>query len=259
MNNVLICYGLFSVNHYYFCHKYYRIVLKQLEPDRKIFAIVVAGGHGRRFGSDLPKQYLPLDNDMVLTHTLRNFRSVIPADNIITVIAPAMEDFWTSACRESGFHAGPIAHGGATRWESVRNGLMALRDVGPDDFVLVHDAARPFADAALISRVVKALEQGADGAIPVVPVTDSLREVTEDGSSRPVDRSAFRAVQTPQGFVASKLTAAFALPYSPRFTDEATMMQEAGYGNIVLVDGDPRNFKITRPIDLILARAILQQ
>ena len=217
--------------------------------------IIVAGGSGTRIGTDLPKQFLYLDNKPILAHTLQKFRELFPTDHIITVVAESMTEYWLSECRKLGIDPGPLAMGGSSRWESVKNGIAAVNTPGIK-YLLVHDAARPFVTTRVIKDIVEALANGHQGAIPVVNLTDSIRQITPTGSV-PVDRSALRAVQTPQGFQADKLAAAFSLPYRPEFTDEATMMQVAGFNDIALTQGDEANIKITRPLDLQIAHLLI--
>ncbi len=225
----------------------------------KTYAIIVAGGTGSRFGSSVPKQFLDLCGSPVLCHTLRAFRAVIPAENIVTVISRTMEEFWLDICAAAGIEPGRIAYGGDTRWQSVKNGLESLGDIPGDATVLVHDGARPLVTPDFIAEISGALcAAGADGVIPAIPLTDSIRQLADDGThSVAVDRARFRAVQTPQAFPAARLKQAFALPYRPEFTDEASMMAAAGFTDIRLVAGSERNLKITRPVDLAVARYFL--
>lgn len=201
--------------------------------------IIAAGGVGSRFGSSTPKQFCLLDGEPVLHHAWRRFAEVLPGACVVTVIDPA----WAGYAPPGSITARP----GRTRWESVRNALEACRDVEAD-VILVHDGARPLPSAAMIRRVADACGSH-HGAIPVVAVTDSLRRA--DGS--PVNRADFRAVQTPQGFRADLLRRAYLLPERADFTDDASVMTAAGFGDIAMVDGDPRNIKITHPLDLKIA------
>lgn len=221
-----------------------------------VYAVIVAGGTGSRFGGNLPKQFATLGGEPVLMHTLKVFRKSLPVERIVTVLGEGMDAYWQKECERFGFETGPLVTGGSSRWQSVRNGFESL-NLLPDDIVLIHDAARPFVNRRIIDDVVAAVQKGADGAIPVVPVTDSIRRLNADGTSSALDRSSLRAVQTPQAFSAGKLADAFRLPYSPVFTDEASMMEAAGYHSIVLVEGKKENFKITVPADLLLAEEIL--
>ena len=141
-----------------------------------------------------------------------------------------------------------VVAGGASRAESVRAGLAALP--GDATHVLVHDAARPLTSPELVQRVLAALESGADAAVPVVPVTDTLRTV----GGNPVDRSGYVAVQTPQGFDLDVLRAAHS--EGGEATDDATLVSLNG-GTVVHVDGDVRNIKITVSQDIPIAEALL--
>lgn len=221
----------------------------------QVKVIIVAAGTGSRFGADCPKQYCIMDGRPVLMTTIDSFRIALPEAEIVVVISENMQDFWQSLCEQYEFTSPRIVFGGATRWESVRNGLSAIWPTHPDAVVLVHDGARPLIPSEMIHRVVDGA-RNSDGAVPVIPVTDSLRKVTSGGSES-VERSLYKAVQTPQGFRCSKLWAAYALQYSPIFTDDASVMEYAGYKDIKLVDGDRRAMKITNPDDIRIAELML--
>lgn len=197
---------------------------------------MVAAGSGDRYGG--PKQYERLGDRRVLDWSLGAARAA--CDGVVVVVHP------DRAADEEGVDA--VVAGGATRSESVRAGLAAV----PEDaeVVLVHDAARPLAPAAMWRRVVDAVRAGADAAVPAVPVVDTLREV--GGST--VDRSRFVAVQTPQGFRAAALRSAHA--GGGDATDDAALVEAAG-GMVLVVDGDPAAAKITRPHDLRVLEAFL--
>ncbi len=203
---------------------------------RQVWAIVVAAGAGNRFGG--AKQFEPLAGRRVLDWSLDAARAA--ADGVVAVVAEGCPD-------EPGADATVV--GGATRSGSVRAGLAAV----PEDaeVVVVHDAARPLAGVSLFAAVVAAVEGGADAAIPVVPVTDTLRRV--DGG--PVDRDTLVAVQTPQAFAARPLRDAHA--GGAEATDDATLVEAAG-GEVATVAGDPHNLKITSPDDLLVAEALLR-
>lgn len=222
------------------------------------YIIVVAAGSGSRFGSDIPKQYCLLDGRPVVMHAIDRLRNAVPGAKTIIVISPADEAMWRQLCATYRFDSPTIAFGGSSRWESVKNGLAAIpSDAKPNSVVLIHDGARPLVDASTVKRVCGATVN-TDGAIPAVAVTDSLRKLEDNGiSSEPVDRGAFRAVQTPQGFTLWRLREAYALPYQSYFTDDASVMAEAGFDNVFLVEGNPDNIKITNPRDIAIAEAIL--
>lgn len=220
-----------------------------------ISVIVVAAGSGSRFRSEVPKQFCLLDGCPVVVHALRRLREALPSAQIIIVISPGESSRWAGISGAYGLDGVMVANGGASRWESVRNGLSLVHPGA--DVVLVHDGARPLVDAPTVRRVVNAARVS-DGAIPVVDVVDSLRVVNSDGTSAPVDRSVYKAVQTPQGFPAAKLREAYTLPFSTLFTDDASVMAAAGYGDISLVEGAVSNLKITNPLDLDVARVFLR-
>lgn len=221
----------------------------------KVCHIIVAAGSGSRFGSTLPKQFCDLDGRPLLMTTIERMRSVSDGAAILLVLSEGFVDWWADECRECGFVSPPVVVGGATRWHSVKNALAALPE--GVDIVTVHDGARPVVTARVVESVVSAVASGAHGAIPVVPVTDSLRCVDADGGSHAVDRSGFRAVQTPQGFRADELVAAYSRDYRPEFTDDASVMEHAGYSPLQLVDGDPANIKVTHPFDMAVAAMLL--
>lgn len=218
---------------------------------KKIYIIVVAAGSGSRFGSDMPKQYCMLDSKPVLCHTIDRLLKAVPSAIIITVVSADMADYWSRLATMYGTTTGIIVAGGSSRWESVRNALAAIDDYD-DTIVLVHDGARPLVDRETVINVIDAVRHGSS-AVPVVPVTDSLRHITPDGYSQAVNRSEYRAVVTPQGFRLGDLTQAYRLPYSSSFTDDASVMSAAGFTDTVLVTSQPSNIKITNPGDLALA------
>jgi 2-C-methyl-D-erythritol 4-phosphate cytidylyltransferase len=200
------------------------------------WAIVVAGGSGERFGER--KQYLPLGGERVLDWSLRAAASA--ADAVVLVVPADRVD-------EPEPLATIVVAGGPTRSASVRAGLAV---VPPDaDVILVHDAARPVPVPGVWERVRAAVDEGADAAVPAVPVADTLREV----GGGTVDRSRFVAVQTPQAFRAVALRAAH--EPQPEGTDDASLVEAQG-GRVVVVDGDPANLKITTPLDLSVAELL---
>ncbi len=220
--------------------------------------IIVAAGSGTRFGSELPKQFLPLCGQPVLAHAIDAFRKALPEARIITVLSSSMTHLWNNLCLSHGIEPTEIVAGGESRWESVKNAIEAIADAPPSSIVLIHDGARPLVDNGIITRAVAAA-RNTDGAIPAIPVTDSLRRLNSDEvHSEPVDRAPFRAVQTPQAFSLWRLREAYKLPYQPGFTDDDSVLAEAGFSNIVLVEGSPRNIKITTPVDMLLAEAIIK-
>lgn len=209
----------------------------------KVINIIVAAGSGSRFGSALPKQFCLLQGEMVLNHAIRRIEQATTGAVTVVVLSEAFMDMAPGRM---------AVCGGASRWESVKNALMATADMDAD-VITIHDGARPLPSAAMIRRVIEACGCH-QGAIPVVEVTDSLRRA--DGT--PANRAEFRAVQTPQAFRSDLLRKAYELPFHPDFTDDASVMSAAGFTDIALVDGDPMNLKITRPADIDIAEIYLK-
>jgi 2-C-methyl-D-erythritol 4-phosphate cytidylyltransferase len=197
-----------------------------------IAAIVVAGGSGQRFGG--PKQFTVVNGRTLAAWAVRACRTV--ADRVVLVV-PADYD-------GDGEGADLVTVGGATRSASVRAGLAQLP---PADIIVVHDAARPNASAALFQRVVDAVRAGADGAVPGVPVTDTLKRVDAGVVTETIDRETVVAVQTPQGFRDASLRAAH--ERGDDATDDAGLVERWG-GLVVVVTGEPLNRKVTEPGDL---------
>lgn len=219
-----------------------------------IYNIIVAAGSGSRFGASLPKQYCLLNSRPVLMHTIENMRKALPDSHIVLVLNKDFIDYWAELCEEYSFVSPTIVEGGDTRWQSVKNAIDEIP--AEAQIITVHDGARPIVNPMMVGRLIDALDN-APGAIPVVSVTDSLRQVNENGSV-PVDRSQFKAVQTPQAFHADKLKEAYSLPYSTTFTDDASVMAAMGH-DVVLVEGDTYNIKITHPLDIEIAQLYLRQ
>lgn len=219
-----------------------------------VHVIIVAAGSGLRFGTPLPKQFCDLEGRAVVMHTIDAFRHLLPDAKLTLVISATMRELWQRLCAESGYESPHIAYGGATRWESVRNALSETSAYA-SDIIMVHDAARPVISSKMIGRILAGFDEEGkiDGVIPAVAVTDSLRLVGADGRSESIDRNRLRAVQTPQAFIGYKLRKAYELPYRDTFTDDASVMEAAGYDNLLLVDGCTSNIKITNPGDMELA------
>lgn len=212
----------------------------------KILNIVVAAGSGTRFGADRPKQFCLLEGETVVSHAVRRLRAATGNAPTVVVVSPGYEDEVPDGCL--------VAHGGATRGESVRNALRAIEGMTAD-VILVHDGARPLPSRRSINCAIEACRTH-QGAIPVVPVIDSLRRAS-DGA--PVNRADFRCVQTPQAFRADLLRQAYKLTEGEEFTDDASVMTAAGFGDIALTEGSPQNLKITLPLDLEIASIYLKR
>lgn len=223
----------------------------------KTIAIIVAGGSGTRFGAQLPKQFLQLGGKPILMRTIESFsQALIGREHEILVTLPADQtDLWRDLCGQYAF-AVPhrVVAGGETRWHSVKNAIDSIADPDGVDLIAVHDGVRPMVTVDLINRVLESARR--DGAaIPVVTLNDSVRQIAGT-VSHALDRSTLRAVQTPQAFHARLLLDAYSQPFQPTFTDDASVVERLG-SPVTLVESDPNNLKITRPIDLVLAEYLL--
>jgi 2-C-methyl-D-erythritol 4-phosphate cytidylyltransferase/2-C-methyl-D-erythritol 2,4-cyclodiphosphate synthase len=218
---------------------------------RRIAALVVAAGRGTRAGDGLPKQYRAIGGRPVLAHVLDIFSAHPAIDTVCVVIDAANEALFREA---AGVHAARIltALGGATRQASVEAGLAVLgAGATSPDIVLVHDGARPFVTDDLIDRAIAAIVSGNPAAVPGVAVTDTVKSV--DAANRVTltpDRSALRAIQTPQAFAFDPFVAAHraAAGTGLSVTDDAAIMEAAGHP-VLVFDGDLGNIKLTYPAD----------
>ncbi len=210
-----------------------------------VAAVVVAAGQGQRFGG--AKQFATLGAETVAAMSVRAARSV--ADLVVLVVPEGYAG--------AGEGADLVVTGGSTRAASVRAGLGECADA---DVIVVHDAARPLASPALFERVVAALAHGADGAVPALEVTDTVKRVEREGESLVVvatlERSELVTVQTPQAFRREALVAAHAGRNDA--TDDAALVEAAG-GRVVAVTGEERNLKITGPEDVARLEGWLEQ
>ncbi|MCC3280253.1 2-C-methyl-D-erythritol 4-phosphate cytidylyltransferase [Arthrobacter sp. zg-Y40] len=241
---------------------------------RRIGVVVVAGGSGQRLGYGIPKAAVPLAGEPMLAHTLRAVSAAGIASAVVVAV-PAGDYVMRGICAAPEFTAPGCpdlraVDGGASRPESVRAALAVLpQDL---DAVLVHDAARALTPPEVFLRVAAALADGAQAVIPAVPVVDTIKD-TEPvqpaagaGAARRVtgtpDRSRLRAVQTPQGFEAALLRRAhdaalsFDEAQAASVTDDAMLAESLGV-EVYVVEGSQLSLKITTPLDMVLAEAIL--
>ncbi|GAB3131065.1 bifunctional 2-C-methyl-D-erythritol 4-phosphate cytidylyltransferase/2-C-methyl-D-erythritol 2,4-cyclodiphosphate synthase [Novispirillum itersonii] len=212
----------------------------------KVAVVVVAAGRGSRFGSTIPKQYLPLNGQPLLRHSLAAFCAHPAVRGVVTVIHPDDQALYEVAA--AGLTVLPPVHGGAERQDSVRKGLEAL-DGKNFDAVLIHDAARPFISRRVIDSLLTALKETA-GAIPGLPVVDTVKKV--DGDRRIVatqPREGLWRAQTPQAFRFAEILAAHRHFADRALTDDAAVLEAAG-GTVVMVEGDPGTLKVTTRDDL---------
>jgi len=218
-----------------------------------VWAVIVAAGRGERLGLDRPKAFANLRDRPLLAESLERLEASDWIDSIVVAAPPDWEEPVILLAEELG--CGKVVEsvaGGATRAASVR---AALAEVSEDAaVVLVHDAARPIVPEEVIERLLTALNEGWDGAIPVLPLPDTVKRVEGDQVIETVDREGLAMVQTPQAFVASALRDAVA---SGGEASDCSALVEARGGRIKAVPGDPRLVKITEPADLELVASWL--
>lgn len=217
--------------------------------DTKIAVILVAAGSGQRVGGAKPKQYHMLAGKPLLVHALDTFLAHDAITHIQPVIADEHAELWVEATPHRQTLA-PVA-GGDTRQESVRAGLKALKPHAPD-YVLIHDAARPFFTPSLINRMLEAVAKH-EAVIPSLPLADTIKRVEGARVSETLERTALVAVQTPQAFAYEKIVAAHDAQKGHALTDDAAVMEAIGEA-VFHIAGEAKNRKITTPEDMLWAR-----
>ena len=223
---------------------------------KRYFALIPAAGVGARMAAASPKQYLPLNGVPMLQHTLEAFRqSELIAHTYIVVSAG--DGYIDSITPERGVTV--LRCGGETRMDSILNGLRAIRaEVRDDDMVLVHDAARPGLTPALIAKLIGAVGAYEGGGLLALPVVDTVKS-TRSGAVQTTPRDGLWLAQTPQMFSYALLLRALALAPDPNaITDDASAVEMLGYSP-KLVEGHPRNLKVTLPADIAIAEMYLAQ
>jgi 2-C-methyl-D-erythritol 4-phosphate cytidylyltransferase len=220
----------------------------------KKYAVIVAGGLGKRMGTDLPKQFLLLKDKPLLYYAINTFLKAFDDLQIILVLpgehtdhGREIIDAWFDKSRVQ------ITIGGETRFESVKKGLTLIKE---ESIVFVHDAVRCLVTDDLLKRCYEsALETG--NAVPALPSKETVRLVVNDGNKL-LDRDDVMLIQTPQTFHSKILLPAFTIDYKEKFTDEANVVEAFGI-KINLIEGEETNIKITKPIDLLVAEKILEE
>ncbi len=223
-----------------------------MEATENHAVIFVAGGTGTRMGSALPKQFLTLNNTPILIHTLRNFFSFNRNFEMVVVMHHDYISFWKDLCLQ--FEDVPehtVVAGGEERFHSVKNGIEAVSsDV---EHIAIHDAVRPLVSHETLTRCFNTLNEH-NAVVPAIPINDSIREV-HGVLNKSVDRSLYKRIQTPQCFESTMLKEAYSKPFSPLFTDDASVVEANGH-SVFLVEGNLENIKITSPIDLIVGESL---
>lgn len=215
------------------------------------YIIIVAGGKGLRMGTDIPKQFLPIGGKPVLMRTIERFREYSADLQIILVLPKAQQAYWKELCQKHNFTViYQLADGGETRFHSVEHGLAMIPD-DAEGVVGVHDGVRPFPSIEVIRRCYDTART-AKAVIPVIPVVETLRHISE--GTKP--RGDYRLVQTPQCFDIQLLKAANQQAYNDGFTDDASVVEAFGFA-ITLVEGNRENIKITTPYDMKIAEVLI--
>lgn len=220
----------------------------------KKYVIIVAGGSGRRMGADIPKQFLLLAGKPVLMHTIDAFYRYDSAIQVLLVLPQVHMSYWQELCAQYNYNQPvTLVCGGTERFFSVQN---AMQLVPHDALVAVHDGVRPLVDVATIRQAFASAQEKGSG-IPVIPESDSLRQLTPEGSVS-VNRADYCRVQTPQVFQSNLIKEAYNQEYKPFFTDDASVYEAMGY-SIALTSGNVSNLKITTPVDLTWAAVLLHE
>ena len=215
--------------------------------------LIVAAGSGSRMGGKIPKQYLQLLGKPIIIHTLEKFRQFDPEIQMVLVLAPDHRELWKELSASYEIASGiTTAPGGATRFDSVKNGLDYLDQA---ELTGIHDAVRPLVSQGTLTRCYDAAIRQGSG-IPVIEMDESVRMLDGQGNSRHLDRSRLRRVQTPQVFLSERIQEAYQQAYHPDFTDDASVY-ESKFGPVTLVEGNRENIKITTPHDLQLAHKLI--
>jgi len=214
--------------------------------------VIVAGGTGSRMNNELPKQLIEINNKPVIVYSIEKFQHFNKDIQVIISLHKNYFDLFDKIKSKYSLKNIEVVQGGDTRYQSVKNAFAVLN--ANTTIVGVHDAARPLVSLQTIEKTFAAAEQHG-AAIPVIDMNESLREVNGT-ESKAVDRTKFKIVQTPQCFKKDILLKAYDMPYSPLFTDDASMVEKIGHP-IFITEGNKENIKITYPQDLIVAQTLL--
>jgi len=219
----------------------------------KLHFIVVAAGKGKRFSSEIPKQFLKIHDKTLAWYTLNNLHNAAPTAKLTLVIAPEHTNQWKEVLSTLSFQPHAIIHGGAERFDSVRNGISAASE---NEIVAIHDIARPLIRSRLIQEGYQlANERGI--AIPILPIHDALIYKTNKHISY-VDRTAYFRIQTPQFFKGDIIQKIFTQIKENTYPDEASAALACGY-ELHFFEGDPFNIKLTYPSDIEFIRSFLKE
>lgn len=220
----------------------------------KEYAIIVAGGKGKRMGRELPKQFIPLNGKPILLHTIEAFFHYSEKIDVILVLPEDDFSTWEDIVKKYSFHRKIILQkGGDTRFQSVKNGLEKIEGEG---LVAVHDGVRPLVSKETIAKSFQ-LAKEHQSAIAAVPLKESIR-LMQEGKTKALDRSQYYLIQTPQTFDVELLKTSYKIKDEPYLTDDASVVECSGH-SVFLFIGEYKNIKITTPEDLIIAEALLKK
>ena len=218
-----------------------------------ISIIITAGGIGKRMNANKPKQFIHLGDRTILQRTIECFYQFDQTSQILLTLPHDWISYWEEECERSGFVVPhQIIQGGVERYDSIKNALGYVTG----DVVLVHDGVRPFVNHKTIGGVIDML-QTSKAVAPVLKIKHSMRRGDQYDNTA-IPRSDFWEVQTPQGFQRDIIESAYELPFSAAITDDATLVEKSG-ANVVLVEGNEENIKITTPFDLKIAAVMISQ
>lgn len=206
--------------------------------------IITAGGIGKRMGAEIPKQFIRVGQFPILMHTIKCFHSFDATSQIIVTLPEDWINYWEDLIEEFRFEIPhTIVTGGIERYDSIKNAL----DHCVQEIIGVHDGVRPLVSHVTIERCLQLTKQKGS-AIPTLPLKESLRKLTDSGSHS-VERKDYLSVQTPQFFQAEMLKKAYKIPFHNGITDDASLVEEAGY-SLAITNGNEENIKVTTPFDL---------
>ena len=217
----------------------------------KRFTIIVAGGSGQRMDSSIPKQFLSINNEIILMKSIRSFHEFDSTLKIIVAIPENHLPYWHDLCNKHDFTIKHIVvKGGQTRYRSVKN---ALEKVANDGVVAIHDGVRPLVSQNTIEQVFEIAEINGN-AVPYIDLVDSIRFI-DSVVNKPVDRNKYKLIQTPQAFDCNLIKKAYEQSWDEFLTDDASLVEKLGI-KINLVPGNRENIKITSQIDIKIAEAL---
>lgn len=219
------------------------------------YALIVAGGVGKRMNSVTPKQFMLLSGKPILYYSLKAFSESFKDIKIVIVLPKEYFKIWRNLCKEHKIKINhELAPGGETRFHSVKNGLKLI-NLDEDGIVAIHDGVRPLVSKTLITEAFKQAESYGN-VTPAITLSESLRKINGN-KNEPSDRNKYRLIQTPQCFKTEILKQAYKQVYRNKFTDDATVVESSGE-KIHLMEGEKNNIKITNTYDLAIAEALIK-